>query len=232
MIKRLLCAAALLLSCTFAFSVSYTNNKYQRLAKEYMQKAQRAFDAGQYADAEEYSKKSAENAALSDEYIKMMLAKSDADSQMKIAANKIAWAKKIHAERDFPMAYGLSTEAYANAESVYKEEKYAEASDYAKKAVEALDGVHEIIPLPESYVVCPWESSKDCFWNISGRAYVYNNPLLWENLYQSNKQDLPQPSNPNLIYPGMEMKIPSIAGEYREGQYDPKIKYESFNMNR
>ena len=92
----------------------------------------------------------------------------------------------------------------------------------------SLDGVREITPLPEFYVVRPWAETKDCFWNISGRHYVYNNPLLWENLYQANKDKMPKPEDPNLIHPVMKMKIPSITGEYRKGTYDSKKEYNAY----
>jgi hypothetical protein len=40
------------------------------------------------------------------------------------------------------------------------------------------------------------------------------------------------PANPDLIYPGMKVEIPSITGEYREGIYSPKAEYKTFNANR
>ena len=98
----------------------------------------------------------------------------------------------------------------------------------AKQLVETLAEVKEITPLPKYYIVRPWAESKDCFWNISGRAYVYNNPFLWENLYEANKNQLQDPKNPNLIQPGMKMEIPSISGEYRDGVYSPTKKYDPF----
>ena len=80
----------------------------------------------------------------------------------------------------------------------------------------------------EYYIVKPWAETKDCYWNISGRPYIYNNPLLWENLYQANKNEMPKPEDPNLILPGMKMKIPSITGEYRSGVYDSKKSYDAY----
>ena len=92
----------------------------------------------------------------------------------------------------------------------------------------ALDGVREVTPLPALYIVRPWAETKDCYWNISGRPYIYNNPLLWENLYQANKSKMPKPEDPNLIHPGMKMTIPSLTGEYRSGTYDPKKTYGTY----
>ncbi len=226
--KKLIAAAAFVISAASIFAVSYKNNTYQKLADEYENKARIAFDAGQYDDAVEYSKKASENAALSQAYIDSMMARYNAEEQLKLAQNKIKWAEGINAEKTFPMAYSAAKEAYGNAENAFGKEDYNATQDYAKQAIAALDGVYEVTPLPEYYIVRPWAETKDCFWNISGRPYVYNNPLLWENLYQENKNNIPQPNNPNLIMPGMKMKIPSLTGEYREGTYSPSKKYEAY----
>lgn len=226
--KKLIAAAAFVLAAASIFAVSYKNNTYQKLADEYENKARIAFDAGQYDDAVEYSKKASENAALSQSYIDSMMSRYNAEEQLKLAQNKIKWAEEINAEKTFPMAYSAAKEAYGNAENAFGKEDYNATQDYAKQAIAALDGVYEVTPLPEYYIVRPWAETKDCFWNISGRPYVYNNPLLWENLYQENKNNIPQPNNPNLIMPGMKMKIPSLTGEYREGTYSPSKKYEAY----
>ena len=97
--KRLFAAFAALLISAALFAVSYTNNTYQKLADEYTKKAEAAFDAGQYDDAVDYSAKAAENAALSKAYIDMMLARSNAESEMKIALNRINWAESISADK-------------------------------------------------------------------------------------------------------------------------------------
>lgn len=226
--KKLIAATAVLIAAASIFAVSYKNNTYQKLADEYDQKARIAFDAGEYDDAVEYSKKAAENASLSQAYIDSMMARYNAEQQLKLAANKIKWAEGIGCEKTFPMAYTAAKEAYGNAESAFRKEDFAASQDYAKQAIAALDGVYAVTPLPEYYIVRPWAETKDCFWNIAGRPYVYNNPLLWENLYQENKNNIPQPNNPNLIMPGMKMKIPSLTGEYREGTYSPSKKYEAY----
>lgn len=226
--KKLIAATAVLIAAASIFAVSYKNNTYQKLADEYNQKARIAFDAGEYDDAVEYSKKAAENASLSQAYIDSMMARYNAEQQLKLAANKIKWAEGIGCEKTFPMAYTAAKEAYGNAESAFRKEDFAASQDYAKQAIAALDGVYAVTPLPEYYIVRPWAETKDCFWNIAGRPYVYSNPLLWENLYQENKNNIPQPNNPNLIMPGMKMKIPSLTGEYREGTYSPSKKYEAY----
>ena len=127
-----------------------------------------------------------------------------------------------------PMAYTAAKENLANAETSFDAEEWGRANEYAKLSIAALEGVTEVTPLPAEYIVRPWAETKDCYWNISGRPYVYNNPLLWENLYQANKSKMPKPEDPNLILPGMKMSIPSLTGEYRTGTYDPKKEYDTY----
>ena len=130
------------------------------------------------------------------------------------------------------MTYTAGKAALDAAVAAFDKEDYASATVFAKESLKYLAGIKEVTPLPQYYVVKPWAESKDCYWNISGRPYVYNNPTLWENLYQANKNQMKDPSNPDLIYPGMKMEIPSITGEYREGTYDSKKSYDAYNPNK
>ena len=43
--------------------------------------------------------------------------------------------------------------------------------------------------------------------------------------YEANKKTFRDPNNPNLIYPGQVLQIPSIKGEEREGAWDPSKTY-------
>ena len=230
--KKLIALVCAIVSASLLFAVSYKNNTYQKLANEYTKKAQNALDAGDYVLAEEYAAKAEENAALSEAFIKKMLAKSDADAAMKAASKKLDYAKSVKADRNFPMAFSAAQKSYASAQESYDAEDYVTASAYAKQVLDALADVKEITPLPQYYIVRPWAETKDCYWNISGRNYVYNNPLLWENLYQANKNNMPKPNDPNLILPGMKMEIPSITGEYREGVYSPSKKYDGYQATK
>ncbi|WP_147634207.1 LysM peptidoglycan-binding domain-containing protein [Treponema pectinovorum] len=230
--KKLILIVISIVSASVLFAVSYKNNTYQKLANEYTKKAQIALDAGDYMLAEDYANKAAENAALSEAYIKKMLLKSDADSSMKAASKRLDYAKSINADKNFPMAFSAAQKSYASAEDAYKAEDFTTAVAYANQVLTALADIKEITPLPKFYIVRPWAETKDCYWNISGRSYVYNNPLLWENLYQANKSNMPKQDDPNLILPGMKMEIPSLTGEYREGVYSPAKKYDGYSANK
>jgi len=227
--KKVVLALAALLVSVSVFAASYKNNTYQKLANEYTKKAEAAMDAGEYAESIEYAKLAEENAALSKAFIEMMTAKTTADDALNLARNQLKYAESIQADKNFPMAYTAAKENLENAEKAYAAEDYVKAAEYAKAVLAALDGIREITPLPAWYIVRPWAETKDCYWNISGRPYIYNNPLLWENLYQANKQNMPKPEDPNLIHPGMKMKIPSITGEYRDGVYNPKKQYDAYS---
>ncbi len=230
--KLVLFAAVVCLFGSAVFGVSYKNNTYQKLADEYTKKAEAALDAGEYELSQEYAKKAEENAALSQAFVRKMMAMLDADNAMRKASSRLDWAKSINADKTFPMAYTAAQKSYASAQEAFVAENYDEAVSFANQVMDALADVKEIIPLPKYYVVRPWADTKDCYWNISGRPYVYNNPLLWENLYQANKQNMPKPDDPNLILPGMKMEIPSITGEFRDGVYNPSKKYEGYSANR
>ena len=226
--KKLVLIFVAVLMTASIFAVSYKNNTYQKLADEYTKKAEKAMDAGEYDDAIKYSEEAQKNAELSKAFVARMLAMGEAEDNIKLAKNKIAWAEKIDAPNIYPMAYTAAKENLANAETSFEAEEWGRANEYAKLSLASLEGVTETTPLPAEYIVRPWAETKDCYWNISGRPYVYNNPLLWENLYQANKQNMPKPEDPNLIHPGMKMKIPSLTGEYRKGTYDPKKSYSTY----
>ena len=226
--KKLVLIFVAVLMTASIFAVSYKNNTYQKLADEYTKKAEKAMDAGEYDDAIKYSEEAQKNAELSKAFVARMLAMGEAEDNIKLAKNKIAWAEKIDAPNIYPMAYTAAKENLANAETSFEAEEWGRANEYAKLSLAALEGVTEGTPLPAEYIVRPWAETKDCYWNISGRPYVYNNPLLWENLYQANKSKMPKPEDPNLILPGMKMTIPSLTGEYRTGTYDPKKEYDTY----
>ena len=226
--KKIVSVFAIALISAAAFAVSYKNNTYQKLAQEYTVKAQKALDAGEYVLAEEYAQKAEENAALSEEFIRKMMLRDGADKNITLAKNRIEAVKSIKGDVNFPMAYETAVKYLEQANAAYEKEDYENASATAKLVIETLAGVYEITPLPKYYVVRPWATDRDCFWNISGRPYVYNNPFLWENLYEANKSELPDPKNPNVILPGMKMEIPSLTGEYRDGVYSPDINYTPY----
>ena len=230
--KLVLILVILLVTLGFVFGASYTNNEYQKKARELTALAQEAFDEGDYDKAIELTAQAEENAEKSQAYIQMMIAKADAEKQMTIAKNQQAWALRVRGDVYYPMAYSAGTKSLENGQIAFDKEDFVGASAYAIEAIQSFSSIEEVTPFPQFYIVKPWAENKDCYWNISGRSYVYNNPTLWENLYQANKTKMKDPANPDLIYPGMKMEIPSITGEYREGVYDSKKSYDAYSANK
>lgn len=105
--------------------------------------------------------------------------------------------------------------------------EYAEkASEYAEQSKRFILGTDEVQgEFPEYYIVGTWAKDRDCFWNIAGRSYVYNNPWQWRKLYEANKDNMVDPDNPDMIKTGMKLYIPSIKGEERSGVYNPDVEY-------
>jgi nucleoid-associated protein YgaU len=228
--KKILALAFFCAAGALAFASSYMDNDYQVRSRMYTKEANESFEQGDYDKAVELSRLAEEQAELSRAYIKKMMAKAEADKKIRLARNRIAAVENINVQVNFPMAYSAAKNELDNALALYDIENYEASADAAQRAIDALADVREVIPLPKYYVVRPWSQTRDCYWNISGRPYIYNNPRLWENLYQANKDNMPDPNNPNLIHPGMKMLIPSLSGEFRDGTYDPKQQYEAFGQ--
>ncbi len=56
----------------------------------------------------------------------------------------------------------------------------------------------------------------DCLWKIAGKSSIYGNPRLWPKIWDANKNGIVsgKPStipNPNRIYPGQVLCIPSMT---------------------
>ena len=86
----------------------------------------------------------------------------------------------------------------------------------------------KVTVLPEYYTVVRRVPLTDALWRIAAMSFVYDEALYWERLYLENRNVLRDPNNPNLIFPGQVLKIPSILGESRAGTYDEALEYVTF----
>ena len=86
----------------------------------------------------------------------------------------------------------------------------------------------KVTVLPEYYTVVSRVPLTDALWRIAAMSFVYDEALYWERLYLENRNVLRDPNNPNLIFPGQVLKIPSILGESRAGTYDEALEYVTF----
>jgi len=73
--------------------------------------------------------------------------------------------------------------------------------------------------LPAQYTVRSWRKTSDCLSAIANMPFIYGNYSKWRILYEANKSKLPRPDNPNIIYPGTVLDIPSLEGEEHSGMW-------------
>ena len=242
-------------------SESWADTKSLKAANDFDKLAQEAFDRGDYEMALELSQQAEVKRTEVEVVINEKLAEAEVDNEKReearriaeanaramkeaeekkmaeaetsiaLAENQLVWAKNAKGDIYYPMTYTAGEQAIQNAKLAFSAREYDSAKYYAQEAINTLSEISETTPLPRYYVVRPWDETRDCYWNISGRSYVYNNPTLWENLYNANKAGMEDPSNPDLIHPGMTIEIPSIAGEVRSGPYDSSIKYDTLKIN-
>jgi nucleoid-associated protein YgaU len=176
-----------------------------------------------------------------------------ADNALAQAKERLDWAGSVGAETRYADQYAGAKADYAAAVAARKAEDLDGAIALARKVMSQLASVREAPPVvevpvvevpvvvvpvvvpvvetpkpityPASYKVRPWAETKDCFWNIAGYPWVYNDPTKWPVLYEANKTKLKRPNDPNLLNVGIVLTIPSIQGEIREGIWEKGRSY-------
>jgi hypothetical protein len=219
---------------------SIRNNKYFLESLRFTNLAQQAFEGGDYDASTLYSEEAVRYARLSDEYVILQLKIKETDDAIAAARSRLDWASSaaVNGQTRYPDEYKRAQTAYGEARSSRSAERWDDAIAAAGRVIDALvyltaappsqpppPVTPEPVPLPAQYTVRQWSISKDCFWNISGRPWVYGDPTKWRVLYNANKAKLPQPDNPDLIHPNMILDIPSIKGEIRSGMWDASKNY-------
>ncbi|MBI5403156.1 MAG: LysM peptidoglycan-binding domain-containing protein [Ignavibacteriae bacterium] len=61
----------------------------------------------------------------------------------------------------------------------------------------------------------------DCLWKIAGKKEIYSNPKYWPKIWEANEDGVisapahtpKKITNPNLIYPGQVIRIPTLTNE-------------------
>jgi nucleoid-associated protein YgaU len=95
-------------------------------------------------------------------------------------------------------------------------QKYAALSrQYIERALAAL---RNRSVLAAEYEVKLNPAKRYCLWRIAGFDFIYGNSTEWKRIYNHNTNTVRYPDNPNLIYPGQILEIPSINGEARSGR--------------
>lgn len=225
---------------------SIRNNQYFIKSVEFSNKAQLAFEDGDYDLSTQYAAEAVKYAQLSDEWVALQLKIKETDDAISVAKNRLDWAASsaVNARTRYPSEYSTAQSLYTDARNYRGAERWDDAINAAHQVVNALAYLTEVRDqpppapapapspapvqgpaLPAQYTVRPWALSKDCFWNIAGRPWAYGDPNKWRVLYNANKSKLPQPDNPDLIHPNMILDIPSIKGETRSGMWDASKNY-------
>jgi nucleoid-associated protein YgaU len=157
------------------------------------------------------------------------IAQADADAAIAKAKAAMSAADQISAQKNYPDAYDTAKTALTDALSAYSSADYETAATRARACVAALADVKAKGDVwPAVYVVRLIPGRRDCLWRIAEYPFIYNNPLKWTVIYEANKKTFRDPGNPNLIFPGQQLQIPSIRGETRDGTYDPDQTYAPF----
>lgn len=131
------------------------------------------------------------------------------------------------AEKKYPDTFTASIVAYDAATAAFKAEDYTLAAENARKAFDLLalipdaDEAEIATALPKYYVVRLIPEARDCFWRIAEYRFIYGDCTLGGIIYRANKDKLQDPDNPDLIFPGQVLLIPSINGEERTGVFNP-----------
>ncbi|MDR3324654.1 MAG: LysM peptidoglycan-binding domain-containing protein [Spirochaetaceae bacterium] len=244
--KRFLTAVVMLNAALAAFSAAtdappagdaeaLSANRFYAESIKCNNLARLSFAGGDYDAALRYSAESLKNAALSNDYVTQRLKIAAATRKIDEAESRLKWADRTRASAYFPKEVEAAKGFFDQALSARGANEWDSALNNAINVVETLAAVtappSEKSPpeanaaLPSQYKVRPWDAFGDCFWNIAGRPWAYNNPFKWPILYTANKSKLTDPDNPDLIEPGLVLDIPSINGEKREGMWDSGRRY-------
>jgi nucleoid-associated protein YgaU len=203
------------------------NNKYFLESTRLNSLAQEAFEYGDYDASANYAAEAVRYAQLSDEYVALQLKIKETNEAIAAAKARLDWAAANGAIRRYPAEYGEAQGYYETGLTARSKENWDGAIEAARQVINVLAYVEGSgsAPLPSQYTVRPWSVSRDCLWNIAGRAWAYGDSTKWRLIYNANKSKMPEPDNPDLIHPGMVLDIPSLSGEERQGMWDSGKTY-------
>ncbi len=203
-----------------AAEIAYRNEKYApatELANEVLSTLSSDFEAQVASDRAKAKQEAQAAIAQNMKYAQTAIA----DAQ-----NRYDWAASKNAANNYPELFKKGGDALADAKTAFTALDYGRAKDLAAQSYWTLMQINEFAPLPATYKVRLIPQRRDCLWRIAEYAFIYNNPYKWPVLYKANKATFKDPSNPDLIFPGQILVIPSIKGEAREGAWDQNKTYQ------
>ena len=216
-------------SAVFAQSLaSLHQNQYYKQSVEFAKLSEQSFENGEYDQATEYALKSQEYSALSKQYIADQVMAWRANSSLNAAKERMQLADRLNIKNRDSALYASASQYFKDANTKFKDKDYENSLADSQKVLELLKDIAPAAAattttakdgtLAAFYKVKLNTQKRDCLWRIAGFDYIYGDPFKWTVIYDANKDTFPQPNNPNLIKPGMILKIPSIKGETRSGE--------------
>ncbi|MDR1429824.1 MAG: hypothetical protein LBI85_05995 [Spirochaetaceae bacterium] len=213
------------LLCAALAAQSLQDNEYYRQSVEYANLSQKAMDEGDYVLSREHAIKSQEYAALSREYIQAQLLIYRARSSYTAARARMNLADRTNLRNRDRALYDQSSGVFAQATREFNAEDWQNSITSSQRVLELLrdmDSRYAAVDRTDAglaafYKVKLNPARRDCLWRIAGFDFVYGNSWEWKRLYEANKENFPDPNNPDLIHPDMVLRIPSIRGEDRSG---------------
>jgi len=208
---------------------SLHQNQYYRQSVEYTRLSQQSFDIGEYDEAAEHAIKAQEYAELSRQYIAEQVLAFRARSALTAARERMAVAERLNIQSRDRELYNSAQQYFRSANSKFDEKDFENSIADSQRVIALL---RDIAPVPREtpaptpaalptlaayYEVKLNLQRRDSLWRIAGFDFIYGDPFKWPHIYEANKHTFPQPDNPNLIHPGMILRIPSLQGEVRSG---------------
>jgi len=80
-----------------------------------------------------------------------------------------------------------------------------------------------------TYTVGTWRENRDCLWNIAGKTEIYNDPMMWPKIWQANTDQI---RNPDLIYPGQVLQIPTAGPKSDDELRAERLYYRQKSSGR
>jgi len=226
--KIIIFSVFILFAVSGAFAqASLSHNQFYRQSVEYTRLSQQAFDIGEYDEAAEYAIKAQEYAELSRQYIAEQVLAFRARSALNAARERMALAERLNIQNRDSELYNSAQQYFRDANSKFNERDFENSIADSQKVIALLRDIapapREVPPAALLALAAYYEvklnlQRRDSLWRIAGFDFIYGDPFKWPHIYEANKHTFPQPDNPNLIHPGMILRIPSLQGEVRSGQ--------------
>jgi hypothetical protein len=224
---------------------SLLDNEHYKRAQALKAQSDDALVAGDYDLASSLAAQAEAELAKSDAYVEEMLGRYRANGWLQRGTEQLAQAKAAGKDTSAKELYVSAADDLAMAKAALDGGTYDDSVEFSKQAIATLNSIPGVEPvvivepvepdvepgtpaLPATYTVQLILDRRDCFWRIAEYPFVYNDPWKWKVLYEANKGILIDPNNPDLIDVGQVLTIPSIAGEYRDGDYDYQLEYPVF----